>query len=223
MSDPFRIVQAGDSVTIVEFAERIDEGINAHAIALAELVERERIAGVRDVVPTYRSVAVYFDPLRTDYAALQDFLSRTAGDYHRDERDGRGAVGGAPVRIPVRYGGEHGPDLGDVAAFAGLSEADVIATHVAAVYRVFMMGFLPGFPYMGTVDSRIAAPRRTSPRVRVPAGSVGIAGSQTGIYPIETPGGWQLIGRTDVRLFDLSRPMPFLLKAGDAVEFYAVH
>ena len=221
MSGPLRIVQAGDSVTIVEFEDRIDERVNEQAIALADLVERARLAGVRDVVPTYRSVAVYFDPLRTDYAALHDLLAR-AGDRQPPER-ATGPPATAPVRIAVRYGGEHGPDLGDVAAFAGLSEAEVIAKHVAVIYRVFMMGFVPGFPYMGTVDAAIAAPRRTTPRVRVPAGSVGIAGSQTGIYPIETPGGWQLIGRTDVPLFDLSRPAPFLLKAGDTVEFYAVH
>ena len=221
MSGPLRIVQAGDSVTIVEFEERIDEHVNAQAIALASLVQRAEIAGVRDVVPTYRSVAVYFDPLRTDYAALQDVLSRAGDGPAREGLTGRAA--GPPVRIPVRYGGEHGPDLGNVAAFAGLSEAEVISKHVAVIYRVFMMGFVPGFPYMGTVDGIIAAPRRTTPRVRVPAGSVGIAGSQTGIYPTETPGGWQLIGRTDVPLFDLSRPAPFLLKAGDTVEFYAVH
>ena len=221
MSGPLRIVQAGDSVTIVEFEDRIDERVNEQAIALADLVERARIAGVRDVVPTYRSVAVYFDPLRTDYAALHDLLSRAGDRQPRERATSRPAA--APVRIAVRYGGEHGPDLGDVAAFAGVSEAEVIAKHVAVIYRVFMMGFVPGFPYMGTVDAAIAAPRRTIPRVRVPAGSVGIAGSQTGIYPIETPGGWQLIGRTDVPLFDLSRPAPFLLKAGDTVEFYAVH
>jgi inhibitor of KinA len=221
MNGPLRIVQAGDSVTIVEFEDRIDERVNAQAIALANLVERARIAGVRDVVPTYRSVAVYFDPLRTDYAALQEVISR-AGEHHAREGVTDRSVS-APVRIPVRYGGEYGPDLGDVAAFAGLSETEVIAKHIAVTYRVFMMGFVPGFPYMGTVDATIAAPRRTTPRVRVPAGSVGIAGSQTGIYPTETPGGWQLIGRTDVPLFDLSLPVPFLLKAGDTVEFYAVH
>ena len=221
MSGPLRIVQAGDSVTIVEFEERIDEHVNAQAIALANLVQSAEIAGVRDVVPTYRSVAVYFDPLRTDYPALQDVLSRASDGPEREGVTGRAA--GTPVRIPVRYGGEQGPDLGDVAAFAGLSEAEVIAKHVAVIYRVFMMGFVPGFPYMGTVDPTIAAPRRATPRVRVAAGSVGIAGSQTGIYPTETPGGWQLIGRTDVPLFDLSRPAPFLLKAGDTVEFYAVH
>jgi inhibitor of KinA len=221
MSGPVRIVQAGDSVTIVEFEDRIDERVNAQAIALAALVERAQIVGVRDVVPTYRSVAVYFDPLKTDYDALQDLLSR-APDHH-SSHSATSREAGAPVRIPVRYGGEDGPDLCEVAAFAGLSEAEVIAKHVAVSYRVFMMGFVPGFPYMGPVDAMIAAPRRTTPRVRVPPGSVGIAGSQTGIYPIETPGGWQLIGRTDVRLFDLSRPAPFLLKAGDKVEFYAVH
>ena len=221
MNGPYRVVQAGDSVTIVEFEERIDERINAQAIALANRVERAQIAGVRDIVPTYRSVAVYFDPLRIDYAALQEALSG-AGQHLVSEGATDRAVG-APVRIPVRYGGEHGPDLGEVAAFAGLSEAEVVAKHVAVSYRVFMMGFVPGFPYMGTVDATIAAPRRTTPRVRVPAGSVGIAGSQTGIYPTETPGGWQLIGRTDVPLFDLSRPAPFLLKAGDTVQFYPVH
>jgi KipI family sensor histidine kinase inhibitor len=221
MSGVFRIVRAGDSVTIVEFADRIDERVNDEAIALSNLVERARLAGVRDVVPTYRSVAVYFDPLRTDFAALQDLLSQAS--QHRAGEPTPGRAAGAPVRIPVRYGGEHGPDLGEVAAFAGLSEADVVARHVATTYRVFMMGFVPGFPYMGTVDPAIAAPRRPTPRVRVPAGSVGIAGSQTGIYPTETPGGWQLIGRTDMPLFDLSRAEPFLLKAGDAVEFYAVH
>jgi inhibitor of KinA len=221
MNGPYRVVQAGDSVTIVEFEERIDERVNAQAIALANRVERAQIAGVRDIVPTYRSVAVYFDPLRIDYAALQEVLSR-AGEHLVGEGATDRAVG-TPVRIPVRYGGEHGPDLGDVAAFAGLSEAEVVAKHVAVSYRVFMMGFVPGFPYMGTVDATIAAPRRTTPRVRVPAGSVGIAGSQTGIYPTETPGGWQLIGRTNVPLFDLSRPAPFLLKAGDTVEFYPVH
>jgi KipI family sensor histidine kinase inhibitor len=222
MSGPFRIVHAGDSVAIVEFADRIDERINAQAIFVAGRVERAALAGVRDVVPTFRSVAVYFDPLRTDYDVLHRLLSHAAAEQ---VADGPGANGrsNALVRIPVRYGGEHGPDLRDVAAFAGLTEAEVIERHATPVYRVFMMGFVPGFPYMGSVDPAIAAPRRSTPRVRVPAGSVGIAGSQTGIYPSETPGGWRLIGHTDLRLFDLSRPEPFLLKPGDAVEFYPVH
>ena len=219
MSDTtVRLVQAGDSVVIVELEDRIDERINAQALHLAKVVEAARMAGVRDVVPTYRSVAVYFDPLRTDYTSLCDLLSTHARDAS--------AVAGArpdnraPVRIPVRYGGEDGPDLADVAVFAKLSEAEVIARHTGRVYRVFMMGFLPGFPYLGTVDPAIAAPRRATPRLRVAAGSVGIAGSQTGIYPTETPGGWQVIGRTPVKLFDQSRVDTFLFQPGDAVEFY---
>ena len=218
----FNLVHAGDSVVIVELENRIDEGINEQAIHLAGTVETAGIGGVRDVVPTYRSVAVYFDPLRTDYAALSDFLEReaqavvTAASAESLQADDR-----PPVRIPVKYGGEGGPDLAAVAAFAKLSEAEVIARHTGRVYRVFMMGFLPGFPYLGSVDPAIAAPRRTTPRLRVPAGSVGIAGSQTGIYPLETPGGWQLIGQTSVKLFELSRPDPFLLEPGDSVEFFA--
>jgi inhibitor of KinA len=217
----FRLVQAGDSVVVVELEDRIDERINAQALDLARAVEAERLAGVRDIVPTYRSVAVYFDPLRTDYARLCDLLSAHA-------RERSAGIPGAfrtgvrsPVRIPVRYGGQDGPDLAGVAVLAKLPEAEVIARHTGRVYRVFMMGFLPGFPYLGTVDPAIAAPRHATPRLKVPAGSVGIAGSQTGIYPTESPGGWQLIGRTAVKLFDLSRPDAFLLQPGDAVEFYA--
>jgi inhibitor of KinA len=128
----------------------------------------------------------------------------------------------APVRVPICYGGDLGPDLAAVASFAGLEEADVVRAHVAKTYRVFMLGFVPGFAYLGTVDERIAMPRRSTPRVRVPLGSVGIAGMQTGIYPAETPGGWQLIGRTPVKPFDPSRAEPFLMKAGDSVQFYAI-
>jgi KipI family sensor histidine kinase inhibitor len=216
-------VRAGDSAVIVELEDRIDPQINAQAIRLGAAVEAARVGGVRDVVPTYRSVAVYFDPLRTDYARLGDLLVREAQAVTSDAArpDGLRDDSRPPVRIPVKYGGEEGPDLVDVAAFAKLSEAEVIARHTSRAYRVFMMGFVPGFPYMGPVDPAIAAPRRATPRLRVPAGSVGIAGAQTGIYPSETPGGWQVIGRTPVRLFDLSRSEAFLLEPGDLVEFYA--
>lgn len=221
MSDnTFKLVQAGDSVVVLELEDRIDEQINAQALHLAKTIEAARMAGIRDIVPTYRSVAVYFDPLRTDYARLCDLLSTHARDGSAVAEALRAGTR-PPVRIPVRYGGEEGPDLADVAAFAKLSEAEVTARHTGRVYRVFMMGFLPGFPYLGTVDPTIAAPRRATPRLRVPAGSVGIAGSQTGIYPADTPGGWQLIGRTAVKLFDRSRADAFLLQPGDAVEFYA--
>jgi inhibitor of KinA len=211
----FRIVTAGDSAVFVEFEECIDAEVNGRVVALAEAIDAERIGGVRDVVPTFRSVAIYFDPLRTDFDRLSERLERAAADARPAVTTAR-----EPIRIPVWYGGGFGPDLQEVARYAGMTEAEVIARHAAPVYRVFMLGFVPGFAYMGTVDPRIAAPRRATPRLRVPSGSVGIAGGQTGIYPSETPGGWQLIGRTLLKPFDPSRAVPFLLKAGDAVKFH---
>lgn len=212
-----RIVSAGDAALVVEFDACIDPAINARAIALAEAIESAAVEGVRDVVPTYRSVAVYFDPLRTDYDALVKRVGREALAPQTAPAAAR-----ASIRIPVCYGGTFGPDLANVAAFAGVSEQEVARMHGTGTYRVFMLGFVPGFAYMGVVDSRIAMPRHTTPRVRVPPGSVAIAGVQTGIYPAETPGGWQLIGRTPVKPFDPQRAEPFLLQAGDAVQFYAI-
>ena len=188
--------------------------MNARAIALAAS-SRGRIGGVRDVVPTFRSVAVYFDPLHTDGDALT-----------RREQQPAGALPDAtaprnPVRIPVCYGGAFGPDLEDVARFAGMPPADVIALHTAPhLPRGSCSDSCRGLPISATVDRRIATPRRATARVRVPAGSVGIAGVQTGVYPAETPGGWQLIGRTPIKPFDPDRAEPFLMKAGDAVQFY---
>jgi len=212
-----RILAAGDSVLILEFEDRIDPAVNAHAIAVADAVQAAGLAGVRDVVPTYRSVAVYFDPLRTDYDGLYARLEAEAARERPAAAEARD-----PIRIPVLYGREAGPDLPEVAAFAGVSEEEVVRIHAAATYRVFMVGFVPGFAYMGIVDSRIAMPRKSTPRVKVPLGSVGIAGVQTGIYPAETPGGWQIIGRTPLKPFDPTRPEPFLMKAGDAVQFFAI-
>ena len=210
----FRLVPAGDSALVVEFEERIDPAVNARAVALADSIQAAALVGVRDVVPTYRSVAVYFDPLSTNYDALVASVKRGAAQPAPQSSRGR-----VPIRVPVCYGGELGPDLVRVADFGHLSEADVVAIHSGANYRVFMLGFVPGFAYMGIVDARIAVPRHSAPRVRVPLGSVGIAGAQTGIYPADTPGGWQLIGRTPVKPFDPSRAEPFLLKAGDTVRF----
>ena len=209
-----RIVPAGDAAMFVELDERIDPAISARGAALAAAIVDARLAGVRDVVPTYRSVAVYFDPLRTDLATLSATLERLASTPVKAVERHR-----APIRVPVCYGGDFGPDLAGVAAFAGLTESQVIEVHAGSRYLVMMLGFTPGFAYMGTVDARIAAPRLDTPRKRVPAGSVGIAREQTGIYPSETPGGWQLIGRTPLRPFDLSRPDPFLFHSGDEVQF----
>jgi inhibitor of KinA len=217
MSADVRIAPAGDSAIVVEFEARIDPAINARAIALAETIVAARFAGVRDVVPAYRSVTVHFDPLRTNGEALLAALEREAARARPEVADTA-----PPIRIPVCYGGEFGPDLEAVAQFARMTAADVIATHSATTYRVFMLGFVPGFAYLGIVDDRLAMPRRDTPRVRVPVGSVGIAGVQTGVYPMETPGGWQLIGRTPLKPFDPNRAEPFLMKAGDAVQFYSI-
>lgn len=217
---------AGDAVVIVEFEHRIDATINARAVALAALLRQAEVPGVRDIVPTFRSVVVYFDPLRTNYDTLcrcleqeavrsgagEDSLAATAEPARATE----------PIRVPVCYGGAFGPDLADVASYAGLSESETAQLHASRIYRVFMLGFIPGFAYMGSVDVRIAAPRRAVPRARVPAGSVGIAGEQTGIYPSESPGGWQIIGRTPLRVFEPERAEPARFAAGDLVQFYAI-
>ena len=214
----FRVVAAGDAVLLVEFEERLDVGINARVIAIAQRIREAHIPGVRDVVSTFRSTAVYFDPLRTNVA---DLAARLQAESRRAEATAP-QWSGRTVRIPVCYGTEYGPDLDEVAAFAGVTPELVAEWHATPVYRVFMLGFVPGFAYMGPVDPRIAMPRKQDPRARVPAGSVGIAGPQTGVYPSESPGGWRLIGRTPIKPFDPERARPFLFEAGDEVRFYPI-
>jgi len=216
----FRIVAAGDGAVLVELEDRIDAVVNERAVALAQAIRAATLRGVRDVVPTYRSVAIHFDPLRTDYDGLVARVNTWMTEQPERTRPPYGDP--SPVRVPVCYAGEFGPDLAEVAAFAAVSEAEAVRLHTSRMYRVFMLGFVPGFAYMGIVDAHIAAPRLSTPRVRVPAGSVGIAGVQTGIYPVSTPGGWRIIGRTPVKPFDLSRREPALFKPGDAVQFYAI-
>jgi KipI family sensor histidine kinase inhibitor len=200
---------------LVEFEQRIDPLINDRVIQLAARLTKRLRAVVRDVVPAYCAIGVHFDPLLTDLAALERVIGEEAQAIaHTEPRDAASLV-----EIPVRYGGEDGPDLEGVAAWAGCSTADVIARHTARTYRVYMLGFVPGFSFMGRVDASIAAPRHRVPRDRVPAGSVGIAGEQTGVYPISTPGGWQLIGRTALKMFDQSRAQPNLVSPGDLVRF----
>jgi antagonist of KipI len=210
-----RIRDAGDSALLIEWDEVIDPAINARAIATAAAVRREAIPGLRDVVSTYRSVAVFFDPLKIEPDELQAVLARVS-------EGSRQLVQGKTIEVDVAYGGDAGPDLVAVAEWAGLSTDAVIERHAGTEYRVFMLGFLPGFAYLGSVDATIAAPRRSTPRVRVPTGSVGIAGKQTGIYPRESSGGWQLIGRSAVQVFDASRDQPSLFAPGDLVRFAPV-
>lgn len=209
-----RIREAGDSALLAELEAVVDPAVNARAIGIAAAVRAQRIPGVRDVASTFHSVAVSFDPLVVDGSTMRAAL-REAGQLPPPRATGR------IIEVPVTYGGEAGPDLADVAAFAGCTPSEVIERH-ARTYRVYMLGFLPGYPYMAAVDDRIAAPRRATPRVRVPAGSVGIAGRQTGIYPRESPGGWQVIGRTSLTLFDPEVTPPALCAPGDEVRFVPV-
>jgi KipI family sensor histidine kinase inhibitor len=210
-----RIREAGDSAIVVELGDGIDPAVNTRAISIAARLRAAPPAGVSDVLATFRSVAVFFDPLTTDLDALKrQVLALPTDTTGADER--------AVVEVPVEYGGEAGPDLDAVAAGAGLSPADVVTRHAAREYRVYMVGFLPGFAYLGAVDESIAAPRLASPRLRVPPGSVGIAGRQTGIYPQASPGGWQIVGRTTTRPFDPHRLPPSLFAPGDRVRFVPV-
>lgn len=212
-----RLLMLGDSCLSIQFDAAIDPMVNARCIALAKSIEGLAVRGIRDVVPTYHAVTVHFDPIATDRPALSDALGRLAATTP-PAADAESQT----LEIPVSYGGDAGPDLAAVAAFANCSEAEVVRLHTQTVYRVYMLGFLPGFSYMGSVDPRIAMPRLETPRMRVAAGSIGIAGLQTGIYPCDSPGGWRVIGRTSVKLFDAARAEPCLLKAGDHVKFVAL-
>ena len=209
-----RIVAAGDAALVAEFDNRIDAGVNAHAVALAEHVRVQGVRGVRDVVPTFRSVAVYFDPLVTDVDALAAMLRQATPMPMRDH-----ASATAVIDVPVCYDSNYGPDLEDVARRAGLDPDSVVSIHAGCEYRAFMLGFVPGFAYLGVMDARIAVPRRDTPRLEVPAGSVAIAGQQTGVYPSKTPGGWNIIGRTPLRTWRPNAERPALLRAGDIVRF----
>jgi KipI family sensor histidine kinase inhibitor len=208
----------GDAMLLVEFAAAIDPVINERAVILAARLRARAGRGVLDVAPGYCTVGVHFDPLQTDLAALENAIRVEAASIERIDT----VADRQPVEIPVQYGGDGGPDLAAVAKFAGCAEHEVVTRHTSQVYRVYMLGFVPGFAYMGRVDSSIAAPRHRVPRERVPAGSVGIAGGQTGVYPVDSPGGWQLIGRTTTVMFDPSREPASLLAPGDLVRFVAV-
>lgn len=215
MSYP-RFQPAGDSALLVTFADQIDLAANRRAHDLACCLREKPLRGVGEAVPGYVTLMVSFDPLEVDYAVVEGLLKKLLDKCEDSSLDP------CRIEVPVVYGGEYGPDLEFVAAHNRLSADEVIRLHSGRDYPVYMMGFMPGFPYLGGLDSRITAPRLDTPRSRVPAGSVGIAGSQTGIYPFDSPGGWRLIGRTSLRLFDPSREPPFLLHPGDLVRFVQV-
>jgi len=208
-----RILPAGDTAWLIELPERIDPVVNTRAIEIARAIEASDLP-VSDLVVGYRSVMVFVDPLSDRATNIETRLRQIATDTPSESE-----APGSQVEVPVCYDGPYGPDLGDVAAFGKCSIDDVIERHLAREYRVFVVGFVPGFAYMASVDPRIAAPRRSSPRLKVPAGSVAVAAGQTGVYPAETPGGWSLIGRCPVKPYDPDRAAPFLFHPGDRVRF----
>jgi KipI family sensor histidine kinase inhibitor len=209
-----RILPVGEAAFTVEFGDAVDLALNRQVHALDAALSAAPIPGVLETVPTYRSLLVAYDPARITADAMLAALARAL--------EGVEAVAppeGRLVEIPVRYGGDCGPDLEDVAAHCGLAPAEVIRLHTAPTYRVAMLGFAPGFAYLLGLPAQLATPRLATPRLRVEPGSVGIAGEQTGVYALATPGGWRIIGRTDLVLFDPAREEPFLLRAGDRVRF----
>ncbi|HEX6575269.1 MAG TPA: 5-oxoprolinase subunit PxpB [Gemmatimonadaceae bacterium] len=209
MTEP-TVSPLGDSAITLTFGEGISADLNDRVVAEAKRITAARIHGVRDVVPSYASLTVHYDPLRITYADLRAQLSAVPMSATQRETQSRLHL------ITVDYNGE---DLDDVARRTKLSSDDVISIHSSIEYRVFVIGFVPGFAYLGPLDQRLVLPRRESPRKRVPAGSVAIAEAQTGIYPAETPGGWHLIGISETNLFDARREQPSLFAVGDTVRF----
>ena len=206
---------AGDRALVVELGEGISPGINSKVRDLLVAMEHQQIPGVIDLVPSYRSILVQYDPIRI----LYDELTARIGDLE-SALDSGTIEKPAIVEIPTLYGhDEYGPDLEFVARHTRLDPDDVVRIHSGADYRVDMMGFSPGFPYLGGLSDRLTTPRLATPRAQIPAGSVGIAESQTGVYPVASPGGWRLIGRTPLKLFDAGRRPPAMLNAGDSVRF----
>jgi len=223
MSDDYRIFSLGDSALTVEFGNEISIDLNERAIALSDHFETHPFPGFIETVPAYASTTIFFDIARVRSAFPG---SETAFEsVSAVAEDALGQIGRAEskvsrtIEIPVRFGAESALDIEYVAESHGLSVEEVIDIFTSRTYRVFMLGFLPGFTYMAEVDDRIATPRKDAPRTAVPKGSIGIAGKQTGIYSLESPGGWQIVGRTDVEMFTPDGERPTLLNPGDHVKF----
>jgi len=216
MNPTVKYLPCGDTAVAVEFGDRVDRRLSASVVSLGKRISEARLTGLVETVPTFRSLLVHYDPLRTSASQLCaqiDAVLEASADQQ---------ITGRLWRIPACYEGDLSPDLRDVATRTGLSPSEVVAGHTGERYYVYMLGFLPGFPYMGDLPEPLRLPRRENPRVNVPAGSVSIASNLTGVYSFESPGGWHLIGRTPICLFESGRMPPALMQPGDAVCFEAV-
>lgn len=215
----YPVCLCGDCAVTLQIGNEISEQVNREVVNALAAIRRADISGVCELVPTYTSICIHYDPAVLSYEALRNALKLVKVDPIEEESDQEERI----VEIPVCYGGEYGPDLEFVAEHNGLTAEEVVRRHSNGQYLVYMLGFLPGFAYMGGMDKTIACPRLISPRTKIPAGSVGIAGAQTGIYPLSSPGGWQLIGRTPLKMFAIDgEQTTFALSAGDRVRFVPI-
>jgi inhibitor of KinA len=220
----YYISPLGDTALLIDFGNKIDEDINKEVITRARQL-KDNLTAVIEVVPAYSSVAVYFDPVKLKkqapkgklvYEHLKEIVEQLLLlPLQQEEREDR------LIKIAVCYETEFATDIHSLASVNNITVEEVVALHLSKTYRVYMLGFLPGFSYLGEVDERIATPRKPQPQT-VAAGSVGIAGKQTGIYPLASPGGWQIIGRTPLKIFEANADEPALLRAGDRVQFFSI-
>lgn len=216
MNIPYKIFPIGDAALTIEFGNLIDEKLNEFIINFSQTIDNQPFEGFVESVPAYSSLSIFYElNQENSYQKIKKYLVNLINQFDWKANIIQKQI----IEIPTIYDGE---DLELVADYCQISVEDLIKIHSSATYRVFMMGFLPGFAYLGGMDERISIPRKETPRIKVSAGSIGIAGRQTGIYPLESPGGWQLIGRTKLKLFDKNLPTPTLLKAGDLVKFIPI-
>jgi inhibitor of KinA len=215
--DKTRLRPVGDRGLLAVYGDAISPEINRKVRMIAMALEQEKPIGMVEVVPTYRSLLIIYDPIKTGVTDLEQTLKAVEARLDKIR-----IPPPRTIEVPVLYGGECGPDIEFVAQYAGLSVKDVIRIHSGTPYQIYMMGFTPGFAYLGGLPEAIHAPRLETPRTLIPAGSVGIANNQTGIYPVPSPAGWRIIGRTPLNLFDPKKPEPFLYRAGDFIKFAAI-
>ena len=212
------ISPVGDCAISIDFGQVIDPKINRHIRQTIERIQELKLDGITELVPTYCALLIQYDAMLYSYSDICNLMEPLLEPSATDDANERVTV----IEIPIVYGGEFGPDLGFVASHNNLSEDEVVSIHSGTDYLVYMLGFIPGFTYLGGMDPRIATPRLSSPRTLIPAGSVGIAGEQTGTYPSDSPGGWQIIGRTPVTMYDISKEQAALLSAGDYVRYVPI-